>query len=158
MSYDLNFVRKVDGQTWEEAYEALDAALEDDDHIGTPDSQAWGRIVAAARQVLGDVEVHDGGGWYELDHEPTGIQVNLSADSADLTVPYWYAGADAARIVEAIYRLGQAVEEHTGLTGYDPQVERPLAEVVDRPEAAVAVFDQVADSFQQRGIDSPSNG
>jgi hypothetical protein len=72
-------------------------------------------------------------------------------------VPYWYAGADAEAIVHAIYQLGQVVEAATGFAGYDPQLELPLTDATTRTDLAVATFDQVATSFAERGISSPSN-
>ncbi|MBL7255885.1 hypothetical protein [Paractinoplanes lichenicola] len=71
-------------------------------------------------------------------------------------MPYWYKGADAERVVRALYDLGRLVEETTGLAGYDPQVELPLTEAAARPGLAVAVFDDVAADFARRGYSSPS--
>lgn len=153
MSFDLTFVRKTADQSWDEA---LDSAEDDTD--GEPDAQAWARIVNDAREILGDIDLHSGGDYFELDHEPTGIQLSLYADEAGITVPYWYAGAEAQEIVRTIYRLAAVIEEHTGLSGYDGQVDLPVAEVAERPELAAASFDMVAASFRTRGISSPSIG
>jgi hypothetical protein len=156
VSYDLTFLRKPADQSWDEAFEALDEQA--DDATGElPDSQTWADIVTAARHVLGDVTTHGEDRFYELDHEPTGIQLSIYPSSAAITVPYWYTGADAEMIVRRIYKLGQIVERHTGLTGYDPQVELPIASAAARPDLAVAAFDQVAASFARRGIRSPTN-
>jgi len=151
MSYDLDFVRKTADQSWDDA---LDGTEEDTD--GEPDAQIWARIVSDARAILGDVELHSGGDYFELDHEPTGIQLSLYANDAGITVPYWYAGQEAQEIVRTIYRLAAVIEEHTGLTGYDGQVGLPVAEVAERPELAAAGFDMVAASFARRGLSSPS--
>jgi hypothetical protein len=83
------------------------------------------------------------------------IQLSYYAGEAGSTVPYWYAGADAAAVVDKIYQLGRVVEDATGLAGFDPQVELPLAEA--QPDLARAAFDQVAAMFARRGISSPSN-
>jgi len=151
MSFDLTFVRKSADQSWDEA---LDGSEEDTD--GEPDAQAWAGIVGDARQILGDIELHSGGDYFELDHEPTGIQVSLYAGEAGITVPYWYEGAEAREIVRTLYRLAAVIERHTGLTGYDAQVDLPVAEVAERPELAASSFDMVAASFARRGISSPS--
>ncbi|MBU2663755.1 ERO1 family protein [Actinoplanes bogorensis] len=153
MSYDLTFLIKEAWQSWEEALEALEDAEPD----GLPDSQVWAGVLHHARAVLGEVSEHRDDDYYELDHEPTGIQLTLFTGEAGITVPYWYKGEDARRIVRTIYQLGRIVEEQTGLSGYDGQVELPLAEAVNRPDLASAVFDQVAASFARRGISSPSN-
>jgi hypothetical protein len=153
MSYDLIFVPRSDDQSWEEALDAAEEAENDE----RPDAEAWARLVAAARQVLGEVSVFDGTHNYELTHESTGIQVSYYADEAGITVPYWYRGEDARRIVTALHQLGEAVQAATGLPGYDPQLELPLSDAVARPELAVKAFDDVAASFAERGISSPGN-
>ncbi|MEV0720039.1 hypothetical protein [Asanoa sp. NPDC050611] len=156
MSYDLIFLPKGADQTWEEAIDAVEAAA---DHDATrPSADVWTRLVAAAEQVLGEVSEFEGDNNYALDHESTGIQLSYHATEAEITVPYWYRGDDARQIVQLIYRLGEAVERVTGLPGFDPQLDLPLADAATRVELAVTAFDQVAASFAARGIDSPSNG
>ena len=150
MSYDLAFLPKAADQSWDDLLDA-----EPDESDGPPDAAAWERIEAAARQILGEVTVHRSERFCELDHEATGIQVSLYAGEAAITVPYWYVGAEAAAVVERIYALGRAVEEATGYSGYDPQLELPLAEAA--ADQAVAAFDAVAGSFASRGVWSPSN-
>ena len=147
MSYDLTFLRKDDAQSWDEALEALEERVGEDADAGPPDAQAWAHIVAEAQQLLGDVELHQNERFFELDHEPTGIQLALYGDGAGITVPYWYAGAKAEAIIELIYQLGLSVERHTPLVGYDPQLELAVAEAAHQPQLAVAIFDQVAQSF-----------
>jgi hypothetical protein len=146
MSFDLTFVRKSDDQSWEDAFVAVD----DSETDGAPDAGAWARIVDDARQILGDIELHDGGDYFELDHEPTGIQLSLYAGEATINVPYWYSGAEAQEIVGTVYRLAAVIEEHTDFCGYDEQADLPISEAVCRPELATASFDMVAVSFGQR--------
>lgn len=151
MSFDLTFVRKSDDQSWEDALDSVD----DYETDGAPDALAWARIVDGARQILGDIELHDGGDYFELGHEPTGIQLSLYAGEAAINVPYWYSGAEAQEIVRTVYRLAAVIEEHTDFSGYDEQVDMPVAEVAHRPELAIASFDMVADSLGRRGISTP---
>ncbi|XVU21985.1 hypothetical protein ACQPZJ_32575 [Actinoplanes sp. CA-054009] len=141
MSYDLIFLDKAAGQSWDEALEAIEE--DDDDSGGMPDGGQWAAVVAGAREILGEVTEFRGDGYYELDHEPTGIQLSLYVGSAGVAVPYWYRGEDAKRIVDAIYGLGRVVERSTGLEGYDRQIELPIAEAEARPDLAAAVFDQI---------------
>jgi hypothetical protein len=157
MSYDLTFLRKNDDQSWDQALEALEERVEEDADTESPDAEAWAHIVAEVRQLLGDVELHQNAQFFELDHEPTGIQLSLYGDEAGITVPYWYAGSGAAAIVGLIYQLGLIVERHTRLVGYDGQVGLAVVEAADQPQLAVSIFDQVAQSFARRGIASPSN-
>ncbi|MEU2613933.1 hypothetical protein ABZ570_20455 [Micromonospora sp. NPDC007271] len=154
MSYDLIFVPRSDDQSWDDALDAAEEADSDE----RPSGEAWARLVAVARQVLGEVSVFEGTHHYELTHEPTGIQVSYFAEEAGITVPYWYRGGAAQAIVKAMYQLGEAVQAVTGLPGYDPQLELPLSDAVAQPQLAVRIFDEVAASFAERGISSPSNG
>ena len=51
-----------------------------------------------------------------------------------------------------VYALTVMVEEITGLHAYDSQLGQPVAEVADpKPQAAVPVFDKVANLFRDRG-------
>lgn len=72
---------------------------EEADSDERPSGEAWARLVASARQVLGEVSVFEGAHNYELTHEPTGIQVSYYAEEAGITVPYWYRGEDARAVV-----------------------------------------------------------
>ena len=154
MSYDLTFLAKSAGQSWEDAIEAL-GAWEEAGESGPqerPDAQAWERILTGAREMLGQVEVYAADAWYEFTHEPTAIQVSLEADTATITVPYWYSGARAESVVRLMYRLGEIIESATGLAGYDPQVGMPVGEAGSQIAPAVAMFDSTAAMVAQRGI------
>lgn len=147
MSYDLIFVRLAPDQSWAEFL----AAEHDFDGEGARRAVAtetWQRIVRRVRQIL--PEAVDTGG--ELDDERTAIQVFCGADEASVQVPYWHTGAAARRVLTAMYEIAAILEQETGLRGYDPQLEAPTAELADRVEDAVAVFDGVAASFASRGI------
>jgi hypothetical protein len=157
MSYDLTFLSKNDDQSWDQALQAMEERAQEDADTGSPDAEAWAHIVAEAQQLLGDVELHESAQYFELDHEPSGIQLSLYGDAAGIAAPYWYTGSDAMAIVGLIYQLGLIVARHTRLVGYDGQVGLALAEAAGQPELAVSCFDQVAQSFARRGIASPSN-
>ncbi|WP_433060754.1 hypothetical protein [Dactylosporangium sp. CS-033363] len=145
MSYDLTFLHKPADVSWDDLRDAEeDADLSDE----APDAAQWAAITAAATQLLGEVELHAGEAFFELDHNPTGLQLTLYAGSAAITVPYWHQGPDAQRVVRTMYDLAAIVERHTGLTGYDPQLERPTAEA--SPEHAVTIFDQTAAILRRR--------
>jgi hypothetical protein len=157
MSYGLDFLRKTPDQSWEEALDTTEEETGADRPGARPDAEVWARIVADARQVLGEVGLHEDDDYFELDHERTGIQLSLYAASAGLTVPYWYSGAEAETVVGLVYRLALIVERHTGLAGYDPQTGLAVSDAAARPELAVQVFDQTAVMFARRGIRSPGN-
>ncbi|WP_157742632.1 hypothetical protein [Micromonospora chokoriensis] len=54
MSYDLIFVSRSDDQSRDDA---LEEAAEEADSDDRPSAEAWARLVAAARRVLGEVAV-----------------------------------------------------------------------------------------------------
>jgi hypothetical protein len=144
MSYDLTFVPRAEGQSWDEA---LEAAEEHPVDAAGPDPVAWGAILAAARETLGEVDVHRDDDGFELTHEATGIHASYDGRAAAISVPYWYTGDRAAAIVDRLYTLGERMQRATGLTGYDPQVELALTDASTRPELAVASFDTVAEAL-----------
>ena len=141
VSYDLNFYRRLPAESWEEAIEAN----EDPDRAGgRPAAEVWSRTVARATEILGDVDVYDAQQYMELSHDPTGIQLSCWSDFAGITVPYWYTGAEATAVMERVYALGRAVEQETGLEGYDPQLNQPLADLAHfKAELAAQTFDFV---------------
>jgi hypothetical protein len=101
-------------------------------------------VVARATEVLGEVAVHDAAQYLELTHDPTGIQLACWSDFAAIHVPYWYAGAEATAVMERAYALARAVEQETGLEGYDPQLDQPLADLAQRKaDLAAQTFDFV---------------
>src|SRR3569833_1700448 len=110
MSYDLEFLRTS----------AEESPAIGDEPAQALDAEVRAAVTAAVRDFLGDITVHEGEQYCELDHAPTGIQVNLYRHSAAITVPHRYSGAEATAIVGRIYQLGRIVEQHTGLIGYDP--------------------------------------
>ncbi len=140
MSYDVSFLRLAPGQSWDEA---VRAAAEPDSAQVT-DEAVWSAIVTDARQVVGEVSVFARGAVRVLNHAPTGIELCYSADSASVSVPYWYSGDEAGAVLHKMYALGEVIERHTDLRGYDPQAELPLAEARRHVERGVRAFDQVA--------------
>lgn len=133
MSYDLTFVPK-DGAP-----------------VGArPDAAVWAALVAEAERVLGPVTPFEGEDFCEITDESTGIQLSYYGGEAGITVPYWYSGAAATAIVTKVYELGRSVERLTGFTGYDPQLDLPLAKAATKVRKAVASFDQIAAMFARR--------
>ena len=151
MSYDLYFLDRKPGQTWEEAMESLEDAPSDGDprQAAPPD---WAHVVAGARGVLGEVSTFENPPNWELTHEETGIQLGSFKGQWGITVPYWSEGDAAAEVMKKAYALAVMVEEITGLHAYDPQLGQPVAELADpKPQASVPFFDKVAKFFRDRG-------
>ena len=111
MSYDLSFLRRSPGETWEEAL-ATPAASE----IAPELLAAWERIVDGLREVLGTIEVHVGDHCLELFDDSTGIQLTCYPGELSLTAP---TPVDF-RVLRLIAAL---VERETGFEGYDPQLD-----------------------------------
>jgi hypothetical protein len=150
MSYDILFLRREPGQSWEDAMEALEGQAGNDGAAPRPDG--WGQVVAGMREVLGDVSVTDGPPEWEIDDPETAIQVTCYAGEWSVTVPYWWEGARAEAIAGYLRAIAGIVHRVTGLDAYDPQVEEDVMSGEWTPEKAAAVFSQVADSFKRRGI------
>ncbi len=55
-----------------------------------------------------------------------GIQITLSDDTADVTVPYWHTGDAAKQTFEEIWSYLKLLEAEGGFATYDPQLERIL--------------------------------
>lgn len=129
MSYDLVFLAKTPEQSWGEALEAAEERLEhEDEQGGLLDPAVWAGVLAGVREILGSVDISVGDSFVQLVHEPTGISVMYSPDEVDVSVPYWTRGDAARQIVDVIYRLAAIVERETGLPGYDPQMDMPVAD------------------------------
>lgn len=57
MSYDIYFLSRRDGQSWDEVLKAMEETAEDGEPIPTHLLDAWDRIVPQARTLLGEVEI-----------------------------------------------------------------------------------------------------
>jgi hypothetical protein len=90
--------------------------------------------------LLPDAETFQDDDYRELSDAATGIQAWLEHDQLKLTVPYWYSGADAERLITLLRRVVLAIEEATGLTAYDDQARAPFIGSGDA--AAAGTFDQ----------------
>ncbi|GAA2317483.1 hypothetical protein OKJ48_25605 [Streptomyces kunmingensis] len=151
MSYDIYFLTRDEGQSWDDVLEAAEAAAatEDSGRIPAELLEAWQRIVPQARALLGDVDITE----YEqesrdLSHSDTGIDLSVFGDEVSITVPYWHAGDSAATTLGKLFALSALVEKETGLTAYDPQVEMPLAE--SSPQQATSIMSDVTTDLRNR--------
>ncbi|MEE3922228.1 hypothetical protein V2I01_39830 [Micromonospora sp. BRA006-A] len=117
----------------------------------------WARLVAASRQVPGEVSVFEGAHNYELTHEPTGIQVSYYAEEAGSLCPSgtgaMMPGRSSRRCTNSAKRSRRS-RAWPGTT-LNWSCRCPM---LAQTELACGVFDEVAVSFARRGISSPSNG
>ena len=154
MSYDLTFLVKSAGQSWEDAIEAL-GAWEEAGESGPqerPDAQAWERILTGARELLGQVEVHAADAWYgspmsrrrsRSAWRPTRRRSRCRTGTAARGSSRWYAWRTAS---------ARSSSRPPAWPGYDPQLGMPVGEAGSQIAQAVAVFDSTAAMFAQRGI------
>jgi hypothetical protein len=149
VSYDIYFLSQRDGQSWDEVLEAVEDAAEHSEPIPSRLLEAWDRIVPQARILLGEVDITE----YEqesrdLSHSATGIDLSVFVDEVSVTVPYWHAGDDAAVVLGKLFALSDVVEKETGLTAYDPQIERPLAET--QPQGPIELMSRITNDLRSR--------
>ncbi len=159
MSYDIYFLKRGPGQSWEDAMETLEEQAADREVLTRP--PGWDQVVSGVRYILGDVSVLENSPGWQIGHERTGIQVSCYSGEWSLTVPYWNDGDAAVAITGQLRAIAGIVQTATGLQAYDPQVEMAVTTDEWTAQQAVSVFDQVAEMFDahspRRGHDSRVN-
>lgn len=143
MSFDLYFLAREAEQSWEDAMEALEENAETETPLDEETLATWEWVKAGLTSVLPNAEEFVSATNRELTHGATGIQVSIFDGELCLSVPYWYTGPDAQRMVGILRAAAAAVEQATGLTAYDPQADAPF--LGDGEHSAASVFEQ-ADS------------
>ena len=134
MSYDIYFVRRDPGQSFEDALDAIEESFEDDPGPLSPiEFELWDEVLPAARAVLGDVEEFSDEMTRELSDRDTGIQLSLFNGEIAIHVPIADGDEGGEVLMARVHDLARAVERATGLEGYDPQVGAPVS---DQPAAA----------------------
>lgn len=137
VSYDIYFVRRDPGQSFEDALDETEEAFQGDPGpLRDVELENWETILPLARQILGEVEEFDDEATRELTHPPTGIQLSVFNGEVAIRVPYGEFGESSVEVMSKAYALAREIERATGLEGYDPQLEEPVSE---RPEGGVAV-------------------
>jgi hypothetical protein len=149
VSYDIHFLKRDPGQSWEEAMDALEEQSTGSRVLTRPPN--WDQVVSGVREVLGEVSVLENPPAWEIDHEQTAIQVSCFSGEWSLSVPYWSSGEAAVKIAEYVRAIAEVVQVATRLEAYDPQVEEAVASDDWTVQQAASVFDQVAESFGRRG-------
>ena len=149
MIFDLFFLTRAPGQSWEDAHEALGEAGEP---AGlSPERRAlWDRIVTELVPVLPEAEGVVDDRSAELDDDATGLQLFIYDTELALSVPYWHAGEEADRVVALLTDVVQVVERVTGLTAYDPQAEMPFLQ--GGSEQASGSMSRIADSLRDGSL------
>lgn len=135
MSYDIYFVRREPGQTFEDALDDLESSFENGDpgELTESDLERWDALVPLARELLGDVEVDEtDDSTRELTATGNGVELTLISGEIEIHVPEHHLAADDLELMSTVYELARAVEDVTGLEGFDPQLREPVS---DQPNA-----------------------
>ncbi len=135
MSYDIFFVRRDPGQTFEDALDSLEDSYEGGDPgpLTEEDLELWDAVLPRAHEILGPGAelTQDDDETRELTDPATGIGLTLFQGEFEIHVPENRAGSDDLALMSTVYELARAVEEVTGLEGYDPQLGEPVSDVSD---------------------------
>jgi hypothetical protein len=121
----------------------------DEEATTAPGWRTWRRVVKQTRAVLAGVEVTRTDRFGEIDHPATGIQLWLSATAATISAPYWHVD-DAAEVIATVYRLAEIVEAETTLTGFDPQMDRPVRDARQTLDLVAQYYANVAGMFARQ--------
>ncbi len=164
MSYDIFFVRRDPGQTFEDALAGVEEGFAGGDPgpLSEGEREQWDALVPRARALLGDgVELTlDDEETRELTDPATGIGLKLVEGEFEIHVPEAAvrAGDDIA-LMSTVYALARAVEDVTGLEGFDPQLGESVSDSrtpVRQSASTVAADDGGGDEDSPRGHATPS--
>jgi hypothetical protein len=131
VGYDIYFVRRDPGETFEDALESTEDTFQGDPGpLTSVELEQWERLVPRARVLLGDVEEFGDETSRELSSPAAGILLSLVRGEASIAVRPG-PGSDALTVMERVYALARIVEDETGLEGYDPQLGAPVSAADD---------------------------
>lgn len=148
-TFDLYFVRYPQDGDWAGVMQRIAREAGRPQFLGEEDNALWERLVARVLPWLPKSEIESNGAIHELTHADSGIQFCCVPAATVLTVPYWYVGPEAERVVGLLRRIAVAVEAETGLIAYDPQAEAPF--LAYGAGSAVATFEQHHDPAMAAG-------
>jgi len=130
MSYDIFFVRRDPGHSFEDALDELEGSFRNGDpgELSDADLEQWDALLPLAAEILGALDVDDeddsGRG---LVGRTTGVELTMIAGEIEIHVPDDRRDIDSVELMSTVYDLARAVEDVTGLEGYDPQVGEPVS-------------------------------
>jgi hypothetical protein len=156
MSYDIFFVRRDPGQTMEDALADVEESYEGGDPgpLTDDDLEQWEAMLPAAREILGPTAelTQDDDETRELTDPVSGIGLTLVNGELQIHVPEHRAtGDDDLAIMSRVYELARAIEDVTGLEGYDPQLGEPVSDTSDTSPTRRLVLDTDLDDEDDDG-------
>jgi hypothetical protein len=137
VSYDLIFIPRAAGQSWDEAIEASEDAADTGPRLA---DAPWRNIVAAAGRLFGEVTDDSGKDVRELEHPESGLDLTAWTDEASIGLPYQHTGEAARSYLKAMFDLAAVVAKESGLHGYDLQIDRPLDESDDYFDEVLEIY------------------
>jgi len=156
VSYDIFFVRRDPGQSFEDALDATEESFEGDPGpLSAVELEQWDEVLPAARAVLGDVEEFSDETTRELSDRDTGIELSLFNGEMAIHVPLDDQEDENGEIMARVYELARAVERVTGLEGYDPQTGSPVS---DEAGGGAVIESRQERSWDDDDDDSESDG
>lgn len=131
MSYDIFFVRRDPGQAFEDALDELEGSFENGDPgaLSEADLEHWDALLPRALDILGELDLEeDDESARRLVARASGIELSVIPGEIEIHVPDDRAVDDDIELMSEVYELARAVEDVTGLEGYDPQVGEPVSD------------------------------
>ncbi|MCX5399032.1 hypothetical protein [Streptomyces sp. NBC_00102] len=132
MTYDITLVRVEPGLTLHEALDRINTGY-DPDAEPTPyrptdaHRDEWARILERVAREVGPVESEEYpyGLTLETVGPPGRVQLDHCGDTAHIEVAHHHAGAAASAVMDVAYRIARIVEDESGMTGHDFEVDQP---------------------------------
>ncbi|MFG2944182.1 hypothetical protein [Streptomyces adustus] len=132
MTYDIMLVRVRPGLTLQETLDLFNADFDYDAELpvyrpSAEERAEWTRILDRVSRDIGPVESAEY--LYSLTLETVGppgrVQLDHCGDTAHIEVAYGRSGPEAPALMEQAYRVARIVEEESGMTGHDFEVDQP---------------------------------
>ncbi|MEV6552018.1 hypothetical protein AB0M57_25405 [Streptomyces sp. NPDC051597] len=132
MTYDIMLVRVRPGLTLQETLDRLNADFDPNGdlpplRLTQAQRNEWDRIL---RRVSRDVDPLTSEEYlHSLTLETVGppgrVQLDYRGDTANIEVGYRHSGPMALEVMELAYHIARIVEDESGLTGHDFEVDQP---------------------------------
>lgn len=133
MAYVVHFLALEPGTDWVDALEAQERAADDLEALTPADGvdivrPDWWRIASLTCRVLPGAELRRTRRGLTFVDRASGIVLDLAAAEILLSLPYRHDEARALEVLRLAQGIARFVEEETGLTAFDPQIQRPFLE------------------------------
>ncbi|MFC9154634.1 hypothetical protein ACFTT0_06560 [Streptomyces bauhiniae] len=132
MSYDITLVRVQPGLTLQETLDHLNAGFDPDGdlpplRLTRTQRNEWDRILRRVSRDIGPVESEEY--LYSLTLATVGppgrVQLDYCGDTGHIEVAYRHSGPATLEVMELAYRIARIVEDESGLSGHDFEVDQP---------------------------------